>query len=65
VSDPAPEPSPGDTTPPAQWAADDRRPLATIARNVTTRYLAIAVEMFIGLVMLPFNLHHLGKEAYG
>jgi len=65
VSGPASEPSPDDATPPAQWAADDRRPLATIARNVTTRYLAIATEMFIGLVMLPFNLHHLGKEAYG
>jgi len=48
----------------ASWAPDERRQLATIARNVTTRYLAIAIEMFIGLVMLPFNLHHLGKEAY-
>jgi O-antigen/teichoic acid export membrane protein len=39
--------------------------LVTIARNVGTRYLAIAVELLIGLVMLPFNLHHLGQEAYG
>jgi len=39
--------------------------LVTIARNVGTRYLAIAAEMLIGLVMLPFNLRHLGQEAYG
>jgi O-antigen/teichoic acid export membrane protein len=66
VTDPAAGPSDSETTATlAQWAADDRRPLATIARNVTTRYLAIAAEMIIGLVMLPFNLHHLGKDAYG
>ena len=39
--------------------------LVTIARNVGTRYLAIVVELLIGLVMLPFNLQHLGQEAYG
>jgi O-antigen/teichoic acid export membrane protein len=39
--------------------------LVTIARNVGTRYLAIAVELLIGLVMLPFNLRHLGQDAYG
>lgn len=66
MTDPAAGPSSGEATAtPAQWAAGDRRPLTTIARNVTTRYLAIAAEMFIGLVMLPFNLHHLGKDAYG
>jgi O-antigen/teichoic acid export membrane protein len=47
------------------WAPDNRSQLTTIARNVTTRYLAIGIEMLIGLLMLPFNLHHLGKEAYG
>jgi O-antigen/teichoic acid export membrane protein len=47
------------------WAADDRGQLATIARNVATRYLAIATEMMLGFVMLPFNLRHLGQEAYG
>jgi O-antigen/teichoic acid export membrane protein len=47
------------------WAPDNRSQLTTIAKNVTTRYLAISIEMLIGLVMLPFNLHHLGKEAYG
>ena len=47
------------------WAPDDARQLHTIARNVTTRYLAIATEMALGLLMLPFNLRHLGAEAYG
>jgi O-antigen/teichoic acid export membrane protein len=46
------------------WGADDRQ-LATVARNVTTRYLAIATDALIGLVLLPFNVHHLGPEAYG
>jgi len=37
----------------------------TVARNVSTRYLAIAMEMLVGLVVLPFNVMHLGKDAYG
>src|SRR5207253_7702780 len=37
----------------------------TVARNVSTRYLAIAVEMVVGLGVLPFNVAHLGKAAYG
>jgi len=37
----------------------------TVARNVSTRYLAIATEMVVGLLVLPFNVAHLGKEAYG
>src|SRR5262249_53556067 len=37
----------------------------TIARNLSTRYLAIAAEMALGLVTLPFNLSHLGQSAYG
>jgi O-antigen/teichoic acid export membrane protein len=41
------------------------RPLRTIFRNVATRYLSVAAEMAIGLITLPFNLHHLGTEAYG
>lgn len=47
------------------WAAQEDRPLRTIVRNVATRYLSVAAEMAIGLVTLPFNLHHLGTEAYG
>jgi O-antigen/teichoic acid export membrane protein len=37
----------------------------TVARNVSTRYLAIGIEAALGLVVLPFNVAHLGKAAYG
>jgi O-antigen/teichoic acid export membrane protein len=37
----------------------------TIARNLSTRYLAIGTEMVIGLLVLPFNVAHLGPAAYG
>jgi len=47
------------------WAPDDRHQIAIIARNLMTRYLGIAVEILLGLVTLPFNLRHLGQEAYG
>ena len=36
-----------------------------VARNVSTRYLAIGIEAALGLVMLPFNIAHLGQAAYG
>jgi O-antigen/teichoic acid export membrane protein len=39
--------------------------VAIVARNVSTRYMSIAAEMLIGLVMLPFNLAHLGAAQYG
>ena len=35
------------------WAPDDRGQLATIARNLATRYVVIATEMVLGLVILP------------
>jgi len=37
----------------------------SLARNVTTRYLAYMVDAALGLFMLPFNLEHLGKPLYG
>jgi O-antigen/teichoic acid export membrane protein len=37
----------------------------TVARNVSTRYLAIGVEVALGLLVLPFNVAHLGTSAYG
>src|SRR6185503_14008514 len=46
------------------WQSDDRQ-LVTVARNMTTRYLAIGTDALIGLVLLPFNVHHLGPAAYG
>jgi O-antigen/teichoic acid export membrane protein len=47
------------------WAPGRERQLVTVVRNVSTRYLAIIVETVIGLVMLPFNLTHLGTAEYG
>ena len=37
----------------------------TVARNVSTRYLAIGVEAILGLIVLPYNVAHLGTSAYG
>lgn len=36
-----------------------------IARNLSTRYLAIGTEMALGLVILPMNVAYLGPAAYG
>src|SRR4051812_45526790 len=47
------------------WAPGRERQLVTVARNVSTRYLAIIAETALGLVMLPFNLTHLGTAEYG
>jgi O-antigen/teichoic acid export membrane protein len=46
------------------WGPEDRH-LTLVARNVTTRYLAIGVDGLIGLLLLPFNVSHLGPSAYG
>jgi len=37
----------------------------TVTKNLSTRYLAIGAEMAVGLLVLPFNVSHLGKAAYG
>ncbi len=36
-----------------------------IARNALWFYAATGVNLALGIVMLPFNLHHLGASAYG
>ena len=36
-----------------------------VARNLSTRYLAIATDAALGVVILPFNVAHLGTSAYG
>jgi len=46
-------------------AAEATDETLTVARNVSTRYLAIAVEALLGFVVLPFNIAHLGQSAYG
>jgi O-antigen/teichoic acid export membrane protein len=49
---------------PKVWGPPDPT-LHLFAWNVSTRYLAILVDGVIGLVMLPFNVAHLGPAAYG
>lgn len=44
---------------------DEPRVVAAVAQNVSTRYLAYVIDAVLGLVMLPFNLSHLGMAAYG
>jgi len=50
-------------------AEDSRRPdeghHISVFRNVASRYLVIVIESLLGLLMLPFNVRHLGSEAYG
>jgi O-antigen/teichoic acid export membrane protein len=47
------------------WGDVEHRQLATVARNVSTRYLAILIDAIIGLLLLPFNVRALGPSAYG
>ena len=49
---------------PKIWGPPDR-PLELVARNVSTRYMAILVDGVLGLLLLPFNVAHLGPAAYG
>jgi O-antigen/teichoic acid export membrane protein len=41
------------------------RGLTTFTRNVGTRYALIIINALIGLVVLPYNVSHLGKGDYG
>ena len=52
------------TTEPLDPAAQER-PFKHLAWNLSTKYLAYAVDAGLGLLMLPFNLEHLGKPLYG
>ena len=36
-----------------------------VAMNVAGRYVTLGLELVLGLVMLPFNAHHLGASEYG
>lgn len=38
---------------------------ALLARNVFVDYIAVAVDVALGVVMLPFNIAYLGQSAYG
>ncbi len=44
---------------------NDGGTVTVVAHSVSTRYLAYLVDAVLGLVMLPFNLAHLGMAAYG
>jgi O-antigen/teichoic acid export membrane protein len=50
---------------PSPAAFDATGETFTVARNVSTRYVAIGIEAALGLVILPFNVRHLGTSAYG
>ena len=48
----------------AAWGSED--PIVpVVARNVWTRSVAYGVDAAIGLLILPFNIAHLGTTAYG
>jgi O-antigen/teichoic acid export membrane protein len=49
---------------PRIWGPADRI-VELVAWNVSTRYVAIFVDGAIGLVLLPYNVAHLGRSAYG
>jgi len=46
------------------WGAPDDH-LHLVARNVSLRYVALGADAVIGLLLLPFNMAHLGTSAYG
>ena len=50
---------------PPKWAFAREQAFRTVARNISTRYVSIVVEMVIGLLLLPFNLKYLGDANYG
>ena len=54
-----------DTTPGPITSGGEEHPVTYLAWNLSTKYLAYAVDAGLGLVMLPFNLEHLGKPLYG
>ena len=50
---------------PPTWTFAREHALKTVARNISTRYVSILVEMTVGLLLLPFNLRYLGESHYG
>jgi O-antigen/teichoic acid export membrane protein len=47
------------------WQRFEERRLFIFARNLATRYALIAINAVIGLVVLPYNVRHLGADDYG
>src|SRR5262245_39542027 len=56
------EPSPGSDS--ATWGREFSQ-FDVFARNLSMDYIGMGVELLIGVLMLPFNIAHLGKPAYG
>ncbi len=48
--------------PPIVWQENDQ--VRTLAVNVGARYVTLALELLLGLLMLPFNARHLGASEY-
>jgi O-antigen/teichoic acid export membrane protein len=49
----------------SDWQFGGHRGVITLARNVSTRYVLVVINMAIGLLVLPYNVRHLGSAAYG
>ena len=45
------------------WEEDHQA--RTVALNVGGRYVTLAIELLLGIVMLPVNTRHLGQSDYG
>jgi O-antigen/teichoic acid export membrane protein len=46
------------------WGREFKQ-LDVFARNISMDYIALGVDVLIGVVMLPFNMAHLGPSTYG
>ena len=46
------------------WTLPHRQS-SLVARIVSANYAVIAVEILIGMLLLPFNIKHLGSQMYG
>ena len=47
------------------WHQPREHAIVTLARNVSTRYVLIVVNVLIGLVMLRYNVQYFGQDTYG
>lgn len=47
------------------WWSDDEGRTSLLVRNIALQYAANAVDLTLGVVMLPFNVSRLGLAAYG
>jgi len=56
--------SQANTEPDLVWGREFKQ-LDAFARNLSMDYLALGVDLLIGVVMLPFNVSHLGQSTYG